>query len=125
MQPGVPEMVPDWRMGIEVATGAEDAEIRYHPAARADQGDRLLRRVLTLLIQPFHRRERAPLAEQRLDRLRGQVAVAGAHIDHERVGRERPAGRCTPQPFVKSAANHVLNLSPVGQSWRRKHGRIR
>ena len=52
--------------------------------------------------------------EERLDRLRGQVAMARAYIHHERIGRERLAWWPPPQPLVKSAAHQVLDLGAVG-----------
>ena len=50
---------------VEVAAGAENAEIGDHAAARADERDGFLGRELALLIQPFLRMELVALAEER------------------------------------------------------------
>jgi hypothetical protein len=133
MQPGVPAMLPDWRMGtveterdgigegeldlVEVAARAEDAEIGDHAAARADERDGFLRGKLILLIEPLHRRELRALAEERLDRLRGQVAMPRADVHQQGIRRQHRARGGPAQPLIEGPAHEVLDFNPMGR-WR-------
>jgi hypothetical protein len=65
--------------------------------------------------------ELVALAEERLDRLRGEVTMAGADIDQERTGGADGAGYRTVQPFIKKAADDMLDFGTVGRVRRRRH----
>ena len=61
------------------------------------------------------------LAKQRLDCLGGEVAMACADIDNERIGRGRRAGQGLAQSGIDGLSNHVFNNSSMGRGCSNSH----
>lgn len=70
--------------------------------------------VLIFLIHPLNRHQRGPLAEERLDRLRREVAVPGADVDQERIRRRHRAREGSPEARIHRPAHLVLDLNAMG-----------
>ena len=96
---------------IEIAAGAEDAEIGNNPAAWTDEGDGFFRGVLAVLVEPLHGRELVARAEKRFHGRLRQVAVAGGDIDEQSVGRFRSLWQRQSHAGVNLFPNEVFNNS--------------
>src|SRR5881394_3223139 len=98
---------------IEAPAGSQDPQVRDHPAARSDQGDRLLGRELPLLVKPLVHGQWMALAEKRFDGLLGEMTVPGADIHHQRAGSGRTPGKRLAQALVDRLSHEVLYDRPM------------
>jgi hypothetical protein len=57
--------------------------------------------------------ESVPFAEQRLDRFLGKMTVAGAHINHQRIGGRGHSGHLLTQTLINSLPHQVLHYGTM------------
>lgn len=98
---------------IEVAAGAEDAEVGDDAAAGADEGDGLLGGVLAFLVEPLHGAKLVALAKEGFHGLGREVAVAGGNIDYQGIGRGSLTGDREAHLTINALADELLDNAAV------------
>ena len=98
---------------VQSPAGTEDAEIGDHAAAWADERHGLLRGELSFLIQPLVNLELMTLAEERLDGLLREVAMARADVHDKRCGRRGGARQRFAEAGIDGLAHEVFDHGAV------------
>ena len=98
---------------------SEDPDARGHPLPGADDGDRLVRGEVGVLLEPFHRRELIARAEQDVDIRLRQMGMPRRDVDDQvrampRGRRGRPVGSRLPLQDRPDQAFHLFATEAIG-----------
>ena len=98
-----------------VAARAKDPQVRDHPVPRTDDRHRLFRSEMSRLIKRPQRAKLVAPAEQPLERVLADVAVAGADIHHQRIRRCPISRERFAETLINRLAYQVFNHGSVRQ----------
>ena len=98
---------------IQIAAGAENAQIGNDAAARTDERDSFFRGKLSFLIKPFVDGEFVAGAKKRFDGLGRKMAMARADVHDQRIWGGRVVRQRLAKTLVNRAANEMFDDGPM------------